>query len=292
MSPRRSIQGALEVRRVLKELLRALGESFRIERFVNRKGLLQRVDPRIKLLSFAGLIVVAVLLQTLLQFLILLLLLAGLAVASRLPLGAFFRRQAMIVGFAAVIVLPLPFITPGYALLSIPLGPWRLWVTFEGVYRASLFAARVWVCVAALTLLTLSTRFAALLNGMQRLHFPRLFIELTAVTYRFLFVFTDEAYRMGLAREARTVRKEGVVRSRTWRTLSSMIGTLFIRAYERGEKVYQAMLARGYTGDFRLTSGLHCGVKDWGFGIGLLLAAVLIYFAPVFVPVVSLGGWL
>lgn len=277
---------------MLKELLKVLGESFRIERFANRKGLLQRVDPRVKLLSLGGVIVVAILLQTLLQFLILLLFLTVLAVASRLPLRAFFRRQAAIVAFAAIIVLPLPFITPGSALLSIAVGPWRLWVTFEGAYRALFFMMRVWVCVAALSLLTLSTRFAALLHGMQRLHFPRLFIQLTAITYRFIFVFTDEAYRMGLAREARTVRKERVVRSRTWRTLSSMIGTLFIRAYERGEKVYQAMLARGYVGDFQLMSRLHCGAKDWGFGIGLMLAVLLVYFAPLLSPIMSIGGWL
>lgn len=277
---------------MLKELLRVLGESLRIERFANRKGVLQRVDPRIKLLSFAGVIIVAVLLQSVLQFLVLLLLLTALAVASYLPLCVFFRRQAAFVAFSTVIVLPLPFITPGYALLTIPVGPWLLWVTFEGLYRAVFFTVRVWVCVAALSLLTLSTRFAALLHGMQRLHFPRLFIQLTAITYRFIFVFTDEAYQMGLAREARTVRKERLVRSRTWRTLSSMIGTLFIRAYERGEKVYQAMLARGYTGEFQLVSRLHCGAKDWGFGIGLMLAVLLVYFAPLLAPITSIGGWL
>jgi len=277
---------------MLKELLRVLGESLRIERFASRKGLLQRVDPRIKLLSLGGVVVVAVLLQTLLQFLVLLLLLTSLAVASRLPLGAFFRRQAVVVAFAAVIVLPLPFLTPGYALFSVPVGPWRLWVSFEGVYQAVFFTVRVWVCVAALGLLTLSTRFVALLHAMQRLHFPRLFIQLTAITYRFIFVFTDEAYRMGLAREARTVRKERVVRLRTWRTLSSMIGTLFIRAYERGEKVYHAMLARGYTGEFQLMNRLHCGAKDWSFGIGLTLAALLVYFAPLIVPITSIAGWL
>jgi cobalt/nickel transport system permease protein len=277
---------------VLKELLRVVAESLRVERFASQKGVLQVIDPRIKLLSLASVIVVAVLLQSVLQFLILLLLLTVLAVASRLPLRAFFRRQVAFVAFSAVIVLPLPFITPGYALLTIPVGPWLLWMTFEGVYRAVFFTVRVWVCVAALSLLTLSTRFVALLHGMQRLHFPRLFIQLTAITYRFIFVFTDEAYRMGLAREARTVRKERVVRPRTWRTLSSMIGTLFIRAYERGEKVYQAMLARGYTGEFQLLSRLHCGAKDWGFGIGVMLAALFVYCAPLIAPITSIGGWL
>jgi len=85
---------------------------------------------------------------------------------------------------------------------------------------------------------------------------------------------------MAMAREARMVRKERIIRLRTIRTLSSMVGTLFIRAHERGEKVYRAMLARGYTGSVRSISRLHCGAKDWVFGAGLLFTAVLIHFAP------------
>lgn len=276
---------------MFKEFLKVLGDSLRIERYASRNGLLQRIDPRAKLLALTGLIVVAVLLQNIMQFLLMLLFLTLLAMVSRLPLRAFFGRQSMLMVFSLAIVLPLPFTTPGYALLTIPIGPWLVWVTFEGVYRASFFFMRVWVCVAALSLLTLSTRFNTLIHGMERLHFPRLFIQLTAITYRFIFLFTDEAYRMGLAREARTVRKERVVRLRTWRTISSMIGSLFIRAYERGEKVYQAMLARGYSGKFQLLDRLHFSVKDWAFGLALLFAACLIYYAPVFFPITWIGGW-
>ncbi|MFX1563301.1 MAG: cobalt ECF transporter T component CbiQ [Promethearchaeota archaeon] len=276
---------------MFKEFLKVLGDSLRIEKYASHNGLLQRIDPRAKLLALTGFIIVAILLQNVLQFLIMLMFLTLLAIASRLPIRAFFSRQSMIMAFSLAIVLPLPFITPGYALLTIPFGPWLVWVTYEGVYRAVFFAMRVWVCVAALSLLTLTTRFNTLIHGMERLHFPQLFIQLTAITYRFIFLFTDEAYRMGLAREARTVRKERVVRLRTWRTISSMIGSLFIRAYERGEKVYQAMLARGYSGKFQLLDQLQFSVKDGIFGLVLLFTACLIYFAPVFFPITLIGGW-
>ncbi|MFX1562098.1 MAG: cobalt ECF transporter T component CbiQ [Promethearchaeota archaeon] len=276
---------------MFKEFLKVLGDSLRIEKFASRNGLLQRIDPRVKLLAFTGFIVVAVLLQNIIQFLLMLSCLIILAVGSRIPLRAFFGRQSMLILFSLTIVLPLPFITPGYALLTIPVGPWFVWVTFEGMYRAVFFLLRVWLCVSALSLLTLTTRFNSLIHGMERLRFPRLFIQLTAITYRFIFLFTDEAYRMGLARQARTVHKERVVRLRTWRTISSMIGSLFVRAYERGEKVYQAMLARGYTGKFQMIDELHFGVKDFGFGLALLAVACLIYFAPVFFPITWIGGW-
>jgi cobalt/nickel transport system permease protein len=274
---------------VFKEFLKVLGDSLWNERYASRNGVLQRVDPRAKLLAFTGFIVVAVLLQNIMQFLLMLLFLIILAVGSRIPLRAFFGRQSMLMIFSLVIVLPLPFITPGYALLTIPIGPWLVWITFEGLYRAAFFFMRVWICVSALSLMTLSTRFNTLIHGMERLHFPRLFIQLTAITYRFIFLFTDEAYRMALAREARTVKKERVVRLRTWRTISSMIGSLFIRAYERGENVYQAMLARGYSGKFQLIDKLRFSVKDGVFGLVLLSVACLIYFAPLLLPIT--GGW-
>ncbi len=276
---------------MFKELLKVLGESLRNEEYASRNGLLQAVDPRFKLVCFFSLIVVTVLLQSVLQFLLMLFFLIVLAAASRIPQRAFFGRTSLVLVFSLIIVLPLPFITPGSPCLIFPLGPWLLILSYEGVYSAALFTMRVWVSVGALTLLTLTTRFTALLHSMDRLHFPKLFIQLTSLTYRYIFLFTDEAYRMGLAREARMVRKERIVHLRTLRTISSMIGTLFIRAFERGEKIYQAMLARGYSGETRLLSQLQSGGKDWGFAVGLLFLALLIYFAPFISPVPFIGGW-
>jgi cobalt/nickel transport system permease protein len=265
---------------VFKELLKVLGESLNVEKYASRNGVLQRIDPRVKLIGFTCLIICAVLMQNLQQFAILLIFLTLLSIVSRIPLRGFFGRQ-----------LPLPFIIPGTPHFVFPFGPWLISVSFEGFYRAAVFGMRIWVCVAALGLLTLSTRFPVLLHGMQRLRLPSLFISLTALTYRYIFLFTDEAYRMGLAREARMVRKERIARPRTWRIISSMIGTLFIRAYERGEKVYQAMLARGFTGEFHLLTRLKIGFNDYSFAVGLLAIIVLTYFAPFLFPVTLFGGW-
>ncbi|MFX1565008.1 MAG: cobalt ECF transporter T component CbiQ [Promethearchaeota archaeon] len=276
---------------MFKELLKVLGESLNVEKYASRSGVLQHIDPRVKLVGFTCLIVFAVLMQNLLQFAILLIVLTLLSIVSRIPLRAFFGRQLMVVFFSLVIVIPLPFITPGTLIFVMPFGPWLIAVSLEGLYRASVFGMRIWVCVAALGLLTLSTRFPVLLHGMQRLRLPSLFISLTALTYRYIFLFTDEAYRMGLAREARMVRKERIARPRTWRIISSMIGTLFIRAYERGEKVYQTMLARGFTGEFHLLSQIRMGFKDYCFTVSLLAVIVLTYIAPFLLPVTLLGGW-
>ncbi len=192
---------------------------------------------------------------------------------------------------AVIVIIPWLFITPGIPLFIYSIGPWIISISIEGLHRTAIFTMRIWTCLAALSLLTLSTRFSVLLHGMQRLQVPSLFIALTALTYRYIFLFSDEAYRMGLAREARTVKKERIVRLRTWRTISSMIGTLFIRAYERGEKVYQTMLARGFSGKFHLVTHLKMELKDYAFAISLLLIAVMIYFTPLFAPFTVVGGW-
>ena len=160
---------------MFKELLKFLGESIRTERYVSRPGLLQAIDPRVKLVALSGFIVVAIMSQSVSQMAVMLLVITALAIASRLPLHEFFARATLVPAFSAVIVLPLPFITPGFPLFIFQVGPWTIALTFEGLYRAVQFTVRIWVCVGALTLLTLTTKFTDMLHGMERLRFPRLF---------------------------------------------------------------------------------------------------------------------
>jgi cobalt/nickel transport system permease protein len=82
-----------------------------------------------------------------------------------------------------------------------------------------------------------------------------------AMVYRYLFLFAEEIYRMALAREARTVRKESC--GQVLRSIGRVTGNIFIRSYEKGEQVYRAMLARGYTGEVRYVEEFKCQLRDW-----------------------------
>jgi cobalt/nickel transport system permease protein len=151
----------------------------------------------------------------------------------------------------------------------------------EGIYRAVQFTFKVWICVASLALLTLTTRFSSLIHAMEKFRIPKIFVMMIAITYRFIFLFINEAYRMFLAKESRTVTKERRLRFSVLKTLANIASTLFIRAYERGETVYLAMLARGYTGEAKSLSKMRCNRRDWAFGIAsvpICLAILLIEF--------------
>jgi cobalt/nickel transport system permease protein len=254
------------------------------ERF-STYGVLQQIDPRVKLFSIAALVLSAVAVRTITPLLILIVTALGFCAASRIPLKFFFLRTTIFIPiFAGVISLPLPFITPGVTLASLEYGKLVVVITREGLYRATQFTLRVWVCVALSVLLILTTKFSKFIEAMRNLRFPRILVTMMTVTYRFIFLFINETYRMVLARESRTIRKL------RWRenvkSLANMIATLFIRAHERGEKVYLAMMARGYTGTLRSLDNMKCTKRDWVFAN----ISILICLAMLSVEYLHLGG--
>ena len=92
------------------------------------------------------------------------------------------------------------------------------------------------------------TPFRTLLIAMRRLRVPGTLVATLQFMYRYLFVLTEELDRMVTARRSRTFRRSGRL---DWGLLSGLIGTLFLRAFERGERVHAAMLARGWDGTVR-----------------------------------------
>jgi len=262
----------------LRTFLKTFEDIIYVERYSTSNGLLQKIDPGVKLCCVAGFIVSTIFVRTVAPLILLLVAVIALSVASRIPLKFFLLRSVIFVPvFAAVIALPLPFLTPGAPLTQIRYDGLVATITAEGIYRAAQFTLRVLVCVASLILLVLTTRFSRILHVMENFRFPRVLVVTTAVTYRFIFLFVDEAYRMALAKESRTVTRERW--GETLRSLANMISTLFIRALERGERVYLAILARGYAGTVRSLEKIKIAPRDWLFAacsIAVSLAALSI----------------
>jgi cobalt/nickel transport system permease protein len=98
-------------------------------------------------------------------------------------------------------------------------------------------------------LLTSTTKFTSLLKGLERLKVPKIFIMIISFMYRYLFLIVDELQRMERAKKSRTFGKAG--RLRIIKTLSNIAGVLFVRSYERAERVYLAMCSRGFDGEIR-----------------------------------------
>ena len=100
----------------------------------------------------------------------------------------------------------------------------------------------------ATLLLVQVTPFRLLLNAFRSLGMPLALVSTLHFMYRYLFVFVEELDRMTLARRSRTFKRSGLP---DWGPLTRLIGVLFLRSIERGERVHQAMLARGWDGQLR-----------------------------------------
>ena len=155
--------------------------------------------------------------------------------------------------------VPLIFVRPGEPLATIALGPADLTVSGEGLREFATLAGKSWLSVQAALLLGFTTPFHDLVEGLRRLRLPRIMVGIMSFMYRYLGVLTDEASRMLRARAARSAALPGVRAggSTRWRAsvAGNLVGSLFLRSYERSERIYAAMLARGFEGDVRHLAG-------------------------------------
>jgi cobalt/nickel transport system permease protein len=167
--------------------------------------------------------------------------------------GAFFALPFMLAA------LPLVFTRGAPYLATFELGPVTLSVSEEGLRQFTTIALKSWVSVQAALLLTFTTPFHDLVDGLRELRLPRVMVAIVSFMYRYLGVLSAEASRMNRARAARSAdrgdhRAGGTIRWRAGVT-GAMVGSLFLRSYERSERVYAAMQARGFDGELRYLPG-------------------------------------
>jgi len=223
-------------------------------------SILHRMDSRIKLVLVVAYILtcsltpfgawpVYVLLFTLILSAILL---------SELGLRFVWLRAAIAIPFALA-ALPVIFTTGGSKLAELHIAGFTLVPTLEGAARFVSIAIKSWLSVQAAILLASTTPYPGLLQGMRVLGVPPLLVSTFGLMWRYLFVLVDEAVRLMRARSARSgVNRGGPSVSRTggpltWRArvAGGMAGNLFLRGLERSERIYVAMLSRGYDGEMR-----------------------------------------
>lgn len=168
---------------------------------------------------------------------------------SQVGMGFVQRRTAVVMPFALAAVT-VTFTTPGHTVLKV----WKLVVTDSGLVRFISILLKSWLSVQVAVLLTACTPFPALLQAMSALHIPRVLVVILGFTYRYIFVIGDEALRLLRGRAARSGALSGKGGGTVlWRArvTGGMAGSLFLRSIERSERVYEAMVARGYDGQIR-----------------------------------------
>ncbi|MFD3542466.1 cobalt ECF transporter T component CbiQ [Streptomyces sp. NPDC058662] len=200
-------------------------------------------------------------------------LLAAVAALARIPAGYLLRRLLIEVPFVAFAVL-MPFVAEGerVEVLGMSLSVSGLWGAWNVLAKGTLG-------VAASVLLASTTELRALLLGLERLRLPPLLVQIATFMIRYGDVITDELRRMSVARRSRGFEARGV---RHWGVLAKTAGALFIRSYERGERVYLAMVSRGYTGSMPVIDEAAAATRaQWGRASALPLTALTVLVAAV-----------
>ena len=215
-----------------------------------------RLDPRAKVLATLAVVVAGSALPAGFWpgLLALAVLVWGTVGLAGVPLAVALGRSLVAVPFALMAGASLPFLRPGNPLFTLAIGPLRLVATDGGVAAWATVLVRSWLSVLAAGLLVATTPFPDLVAGLQRLGLPRVLAALLSFLYRYLFVLQDEAERLARAREARSAHTgPHAGGTLVWRArvLGGMVGSLFVRSYERSERIYQAMLARGFRGEMK-----------------------------------------
>lgn len=185
--------------------------------------------------------------------------------ASRVPFGYFARRMVVEAPFV-VFALLMPFVATGPRT---SLGPLQL--SQHGLLGAWALLAKGTLGVMASLVLATTTEPRHVVAGLERLHLPSQLVQIMGFMVRYLEVVTGELGRMKVARESRGFQARSV---RAWPVLATTAGALFIRSYERGERVHLAMLSRGYTGSLPVTHPATATAAQWRVA-GLLPAAAL-----------------
>jgi cobalt/nickel transport system permease protein len=197
----------------------------------------------------------------------------GLVIGSRLPITHVVKQSLTVLPFVIVIVIFAPFFKAGDTVFSFNIGYWHISMTDTGIQVCINVLIRAWLSMLCLVWLSSSTRITDLLQGLERMNFPHVLLMIMSFMYRYLFVIVDETMRM---KQARDSRNTGGSLIHHLRTVGRMIGILFIRSYERGERIYTAMTSRGYDGKNRTLHKLYFHKSDAVFAIcvGLLLIVI------------------
>ncbi len=160
---------------------------------------------------------------------------------------SYFKRLLVIIPFFTFPALLLLFFTPGETFFSIPVFQIKLNISLEGFEKFVFVVLKAGFSGSAVIVLSLNVKFQDIMSGLSWYRVPRQFLFIISMIYRFSFVLVDEMKRM---ERSIKMRNFGCSFWRMLKIRAGLTGTLFIRSLSRGERVHNAMLARGFNGQY------------------------------------------
>jgi cobalt/nickel transport system permease protein len=208
---------------------------------------IHRLDARTKIIVFFAFILITVSASpsSFRFFGVMAMALIGLALVSKLPLLHLIKKVLVILPFLFLVTVSIPFMKNDGVGGGYNLGPGSISVSRSGLWILWNVMIKSSLGVFSIILLYSTTPFPRLIKGMERLYAPRVFTVLISFMYRYSFILVDEIQRMKRAKDSRSFGGKWIQQTTA---IGNMIGTLFLRSFARGERVYMAMLSRGYNG--------------------------------------------
>jgi len=259
----------------LQGFARAVSKALQSEQAATQPGLLQQLDPRVRVLGILTLVVSVVLCRHPQAIAATFLIAVVLAIASRVSLTSLAKRVWLVVlGFSGVIAVPALFLTPGEPLFTAP--TLHLTISVQGLRTAVLLVLRVETAATLTTVLVLSTAWTHILKALRSLHLPAEVVTMLAMTHRYVFLLIETANQMFESRQSRTV---GVLTGTARRRMTTRTaGVLLSKSIELSQEVYLAMLSRGFRGDVRLLTDFRFRPRDYlGLTAFFLTACVVVW---------------
>jgi cobalt/nickel transport system permease protein len=287
-SPYASRAGFVE--RTIDNAAKYLRDAIISETIAKRYGLLQSLDPRVKVITILTIIVSVSIMRSPLTIWGIYCFTLLLAVASSVSLIFFIKRVWLFIPlFSAFVVIPALFnvVTPGEPIWTVfhlarshEIGPYyipeTITITRQGMLTAVTFIGRVSASVSLAVLLTLTTLWSDLLQALRVLRVPRIFVLILGMTYRYIILLVHTVYDIHVARKSRTLHYGSTGTEQRW--VASRMGYLFKKTYTMSYDVHNAMLSRGFSGDVRSITVFMTRSCDYAWCLFVIIVCALSLF--------------
>jgi cobalt/nickel transport system permease protein len=268
-------RGRSLARKTADSVARAVADVLQNEALAALPGLLQRLDPRIKLLTLVLFAVTASLVHSVWVLTALIGVTIALAASSRVGVASFERKVWLSAGLLAFLVAApsaMRIFTPGPVV--VPLGPFSL--TEPGLMGVATLVTRV-VAAAGFALLVVWTmRWSDLLKALSAMRLPDVVVATLAMTQKQILTLLRTVEQIHLARESRTLARGSVRADRAW--VTERMAFVVRKSMKTADDVYDAMLSRGFTGAMPSLVKLHLRPRDWVWSAAsIALCAAILY---------------
>jgi cobalt/nickel transport system permease protein len=240
--------------------------------YIHRHSPIHDLPPHLKIVAFLSFLIICVAtpIENYWAFIGFGLTISALLAVARLPVFTIAKRATIEIPFLVFAFL-MPFFSKGE----------RFEIFFFEISRPGAIAALSIITKGTLGVLTAillsgSTPAREILRGFELLKMPSLLVQIMTFMLRYMNVITDEMERMKVARLSRGFEERGI---RDWKFIAGTAGALFVRSYERGERVHTSMIARGYSGELPKTEPPVITLPSKFFAVGIPFTALVISIA-------------